>query len=69
MEVFQAGGGVCGRETPSGGNTGMLAFPDHLHAQKPITYKKGKTPKSIIEPLQGKYLNIVQYLSNLLIHH
>ena len=30
MEAFQAGGGVC----PSGGNTGILAFADHLHAQK-----------------------------------
>ena len=33
---------VCGRETPSGGNTGMLAFADHLHAQKPIEHTTGK---------------------------
>ena len=32
----QGGGGVCGRETPSGGNTGMLALANHLHAHKPI---------------------------------
>ena len=25
--------GVCGRETPPGGNFGILAFKDHLHAQ------------------------------------
>ena len=25
--------GVCGRETPSGENFGMLAFVEHLHAQ------------------------------------
>ena len=36
MEVFQAGGGVCGRETPSGGNFGIVAFADHSHAQQPI---------------------------------
>ena len=35
-------GGVCGRETPSGGNTGILAFADHLHAQKPILHTTGK---------------------------
>jgi len=29
MEAFQAGG-ECGRETPSGGNTHILAFADHL---------------------------------------
>ena len=38
MEAFQA----------EGGNTGMLAFEDHLHAQKPIehTAGKGKLEKS-----------------------
>jgi len=36
MEVFEAGGGVCGRETASGGNKGISAFADHLHAHKPI---------------------------------
>ena len=37
MDAFQAGGvGVCVRETPSGGNFEILAFADHLHAQKPI---------------------------------
>ena len=29
-------GGGCRRETPSGGNYGILAFADHLHAQKPL---------------------------------
>jgi len=29
---------VCGRETPSGGNLGILAFAEHLHALKPIQY-------------------------------
>ena len=27
---------VCGRETPSVENFGILAFADHLHAHKPI---------------------------------
>ena len=35
MEAFQGGGGG-GRETPSGGNFGMLAFIDNVPAQKPI---------------------------------
>ena len=30
------GGGVCRRETPSGGNFGILAFVDHLYAQKQV---------------------------------
>ena len=38
MEAFQAGRGVCGRETPSGGIVRILAFADHLHAQKPIEH-------------------------------
>ena len=43
---------MCGRETPSGGNFGISAFADHLHAHKnDITHcRKGKTPKSIIGP-------------------
>ena len=28
--------------TPSGGNTGILGFTDHLHALKPIKHTKGK---------------------------
>jgi len=37
---------VCGRETPSGGNTGILAFADHLHAHKPIEHTRGEgTPQ------------------------
>ena len=36
MEEFQAGVECVGRKTPSGGNFGILAFADHLHAQKPI---------------------------------
>ena len=36
---------VCGRETPSGGNTGIWAFADHLHARKPNTLQ------SILGPL------------------
>ena len=35
MEAFQAGEGG-GRETLPGGNTGILALADHLHAQKPL---------------------------------
>ena len=35
-------GGVCGRETPSGGNTGIVAFADHLHALKPIEHSAGE---------------------------
>ena len=42
MEAFQAGGGVCGRETPSGENTGILAFADHLHARKPLEHTTGE---------------------------
>ena len=40
MEEFQAGG--CGGETPSGGITEILAFANHLHAQK-LIYKITKT--------------------------
>ena len=36
MEAFQAEGGVCGRETPSGGTFGILALADHLPAHKPL---------------------------------
>ena len=36
MKAFQAGEGVCGRETPSGRNFGILAFGDYLHAHKPM---------------------------------
>ena len=36
METFQAGGSVLGRETPSGGNFGILSFGYHLHAQEPL---------------------------------
>ena len=46
MEVFQA---VCGWETPSGGDTGILAFADHVHAQKPIPYYRRN--KNMIGPL------------------
>ena len=38
MELFQ---GVSGRETSSGGNFGILAFADHLNAQK--TYRSRVT--------------------------
>ena len=33
---------VCGRETPSGENTGILAFTDHLRAHKPIEHTTGE---------------------------
>jgi len=38
------------RRFRQGGNFGVLAFADHLHAKKPIKYTrgKGKTPKSTI---------------------
>ena len=43
---------VCGRETASGGDTRMLTFADHLHAQKPIEhYEEGNPPKGRIGPL------------------
>jgi len=34
MEGFFGRGGECGRETPSGGDTGIIAFADHLRAQR-----------------------------------
>ena len=44
---MQEGGAGCGRETPSGGNTGIVAFADHLHALKPMEHTTGEgTPKS-----------------------
>jgi len=41
---------MCGRETPYGRNFEMLAFADHLHAQKPIQHTTGEgiLQKSII---------------------
>ena len=38
MEEFQAGGGagVGERETPNGGDFGILAFADHLHAHNTL---------------------------------
>ena len=33
---------VCVRETPHGGNTIIVTFADHFHAQKPIEHTKGK---------------------------
>jgi len=36
------------RETSSGGNFGILAFADHLHAHKPIEHTTGKgKPKKL----------------------
>ena len=32
----------CGRETPSGGNTGILASADHLHALKAMYHTTGE---------------------------
>jgi len=40
MEAFQAVGAWLGRETPSGENFGILAFSDHLHAQKPTKHTR-----------------------------
>ena len=34
------------KESPSGGNTEILAFADHVHAQKPIEHTAGEgTPQ------------------------
>ena len=45
MEAFQAGGGVCGRETPSWGNFGILVFADHLHTNLYNTQQEREHPK------------------------
>ena len=61
-EAFQGGGGVCLRETPSGGNTGILAFADYFHAQKPTLQERENPKKHNKTPLRntlpfGRYLH------------
>ena len=68
MEAFQEGGAGCVREkTPSGGNAGILAFADHLHAHKPLEHNTGKekNPKKQNRSSLTLFLIFVGYLFSL----
>ena len=46
MEAFQAGV-ECARETPSGGNFGIQALADHLHAYKYNKLQERENPQTL----------------------
>ena len=65
---------MCVRETLSGGNTGIIAFADHLHAHKPIEHITGKRkPQKAYEKFNRVLVchcfNLVLYYMDTLVYN